>query len=90
MSALDEAVLLAGPPVRLRQPAVWIALLALVLLTTGLVALALPDSVSGPVVWSLDAQNSLHQAKAIGLAMMAAGSGLVWLLTLIWQWRRPR
>jgi hypothetical protein len=74
------------PPVRVRQPAFWMALLSLSFLIGGLVFTALPDSISGPVAWRLSAQHGLRQADVIGLALLATGIGLTWLAGWIWQW----
>jgi len=66
------------------------SLIALSFLLLGLMAIALPDSLSGPVVWEGSADHGLRQADMIGLALMALGSGLIWITGLIWQWRHPR
>jgi hypothetical protein len=88
VSVLDDPGLLASPPMPLRRPVFWMALAALSLLLLGLLAVALPDSISGPVVWTLDANHGLRLADAIGVAMMVTGSALTWIISLIWQWQQ--
>jgi hypothetical protein len=87
MTALDESHLFP-PPARLRRLDFWMALIALLLLSSGLWAIALPDSVSGAVVWAFDADHGLRQADVMGAALIAAGSALIWITGLVWQWRR--
>lgn len=60
---------------------------ALLLLLSGLVTVALPDSTSGPVVWALDSLHGLRLADVIGALMMGSGSALIWLISLIRQWQ---
>ncbi len=86
MSALDEPGLLASPPMPLRRPGVWMGLLALLLLFSGLGAIALPDGLSGPVLWVCTGY-PVHQADVAGLAMLAAGSVLSWTISLVRQWQ---
>jgi hypothetical protein len=66
------------------------AFVAIVLLIGGLSATALPDSMSGPVVWEFSAKHGLREADVIGLTLLVLGSGLVWITGLIWQWRYTR
>ncbi len=75
----------------LRQPAVWATVLALSLLLLGLLAIALPNSASGPVIWTWVAdygfRDGLRLADAVGLIMLGVGSVLIWIMGLIRQWR---
>ena len=71
----------------LRRLVFWMALAGLSLLLLGLLAVALPDSMSGPVMWTLSANHGLRKADVIGAALLAAGSALTWLMLLVWQWR---
>jgi len=87
VSSLDEPGLLASPPMPLRRLVFWMALVGLLLLLLGLLAVALPDSMSGPVVWTFSANHGLRQADVIGSALLVTGSALTWLMLLIWQWR---
>ena len=87
MTALDEAHLFP-PPARLRRLDFWMALIALLLLFAGLGAVALPDSISGTVVWALNADHGLRQADVIGAVLIIAGSALIWITGLVWQWQR--
>ncbi len=59
------------------------------LLLGGLVAIALPDAISGPIVWMYAAQPALglHLADVVGFAMLAMGSTLIWIISLIRQWQ---
>jgi hypothetical protein len=89
MTTLEEPGLFA-PPTRLRQPAFWMALVALTLLILGLLAIAMPDLVSGSVVFAISADHGLRQADVVGLALLFIGSGLIWITGLIWQWQHTR
>jgi hypothetical protein len=64
------------------------ALAALLLLLLGLLVVALPDSISGPVVWTLNADHGLRVADVVGVPMMMTGSALTWIISLIWQWQQ--
>jgi hypothetical protein len=88
VSILDDSGLLANPPRPLRRPAFWMALAAWVLLLLGLSLVAAPDSISGPVVWAINAEHGLRTADAIGSAMLVMGSALTWIISLIWQWQQ--
>ncbi len=87
MSSLDEPGLFAAPPMPLRRLVSWMALAGLLLLFLGMLVVALPDPVSGPVVWTFSADHGLRQADVVGSALLATGSALTWLMLLIWQWR---
>jgi uncharacterized membrane protein YhaH (DUF805 family) len=86
MTALDDPSQLFPPPARLRRLEFWMALVALLLLLAGLLAIALPDSISGTIVWAFGADHGLRQADVIGAALLAAGSALIWITGLVWQW----
>ena len=86
MTTLEDPGAFA-PPARLRQPAFWMSLAALLLLVLGLCAVAIPDSLSGPVVWVMDSEHGLRQADVIGALLLLSGSSLIWLTGFIWQWR---
>ena len=85
MTALDESDLFP-PRARLRRLDFWMALVALLLLLAGLGAVALPDSISGAIIWAFSAEHGLHQADVIGAALLTAGSALIWITGLAWQW----
>lgn len=87
MSALDDPGLFPRRPVPLRQPSFWLAFLALSLLLLGLATIALPDSMSGPVMWMFDVRHGLRMADMIGMLMLASGSAMIWIISLIRQWR---
>jgi hypothetical protein len=71
----------------LRRLVFWMALAGLSLLLLGLLAVALPDSMSGPVLWTLSANHGFRKADLIGSVLLATGSALTWLMLLVWQWR---
>lgn len=87
MSTLDDPGLLPRRPVPLRQASFWLVLVALSSLLLGLATIALPDSISGPVMWMFDAGHGLRMADVIGALMLAGGSALIWIISLIRQWR---
>ncbi len=87
MSTLDDPGLFPRRPVPLRQPSFWLLLMALSALLVGLAAIALPDSISGPVVWMFDVHHGLRMADVIGMPMLASGSAMIWIISLIRQWR---
>jgi|GEM_PF-5988807 len=87
MSALDDPGLLAPRPMPLRQPSFWLALAALSLLLVGLATVTLPDSISGPVVWELNSHHGARLADMAGAFMLATGSALIWIISLIRQWQ---
>jgi hypothetical protein len=87
VNSLDESGLLTYLPMPLRRLVFWMALAGLSLLLLGLLAVALPDSMSGPVMWTLSANHGFRKADLIGEALLATGSALTWLMLLVWQWR---
>jgi len=87
VSSLDDPGPLTCSPMPLRRLVFWMALAGLSLLLLGLLVVALPDSMSGPVVWTFSANHGLRQADVIGSALLATGSVLTWLMLLVWQWR---
>ncbi len=89
MTTLDESHLFPLPA-QWGQLDFWMPLIALLLSSSGLWAIALPDSISGTVVWALNADHGLRQADVIGAALIVAGSALIWITGLVWQWQRTR
>ncbi len=87
MSSLDEPGLLTYPPMPLHRLVFWMALAGLLLLLLGLLVVALPDTMSGQVLWTFSANHGLRQADVIGSVLLATGSALTWLMLLIWRWR---
>ena len=71
----------------LRQPSFWLALAALSLLLLGLATITLPDSISGSVVWELGSNHGARLADVVGALMLASGSALIWIVSLIQQWQ---
>jgi hypothetical protein len=64
--------------------------LALLTILVGFLALALPDSYEGPVLYSFDAAHSVRTLDGVGLALLAVGGTLAWGAGLLWQWRMGR
>ena len=62
--------------------------LALLVVISGLLVLALPDSKEGTELIQLDATHSLTVADSVGAAMVAVGALLIWVTILAWQRRR--
>jgi len=86
MTTLEDPGLFA-PPTRLRQPAFWMSLIALAFLIVGLCAIAIPDDMSGPVMWEMSADHGLRQADLIGAISLLLGSVLIWITGYVWQWQ---
>lgn len=76
--------------VRVERVAQLTAILALLILLTGLVVLALPDGMEGRQLLSLDAAHSLHVADLVGALLVAMGAALAWVAVLVWQRRTLR
>jgi len=71
-------------PVRRSRGAIVFGVIAALV---GLATIALPDSLSGPVMWMFDARHGLRMADVIGMLMLASGSAMIWIISLIRQWR---
>jgi hypothetical protein len=65
-----------------------ITVLALLIIITGLVVLALPELMEGGEIVQLDKAHSLRVADLIGAAMVGAGALMTWGTVLAWQRRR--
>jgi hypothetical protein len=65
-----------------------ITLLALLTIVAGLVVLALPDAMEGPVVIQLDAAHSLSVTDLVGVGLVAIGALVTWAAVLAWQRKR--
>jgi len=65
---------------------VFLAVLALVLLLVGLIALALPDPYEGQILVEMDPAHSLRSADIAGLGLVLVGGVSAWGAG--WLWRR--
>jgi hypothetical protein len=63
--------------------------LSLLILLAGLIALALPDSYEGNILYAFDDEHSVRRLDLIGLALVAVGGVVAWGGGLLW-WRRTR
>jgi hypothetical protein len=64
------------------------SILALVTILVGLLVLALPDTLEGREVISLDKTHSLSVADLVGAALTGAGALMAWGIVLAWQRKR--
>lgn len=65
-----------------------ITLLALLIIVSGLVVLALPDAMEGQVMIRLDAAHSLSVTDLVGAGLVAIGALVTWATVLAWQRKR--
>ena len=65
-----------------------ITILALVIIISGMVVLALPELMEGGEILQLDKTHSLHLADLVGAIMIGAGAIMAWAAVLTWQRRR--
>lgn len=65
-----------------------VTILALLIIISGLVVLALPDTMEGRQMIQLDATHSLRAADLIGAVMVVIGATITWVAVLAWQRRR--
>jgi drug/metabolite transporter (DMT)-like permease len=64
-----------------------LAVLALLLLVAGLVALVLPDSYEGSVLYKLDEQHTFRLLDGIGLGLLVLGCAVAWIAGIVWHRR---
>lgn len=64
------------------------AIIALVTILSGLVILALPDTLEGREMIAIDDTHSLNTADLIGAVLVGAGAVMTWAVVLAWQRRR--
>ena len=62
--------------------------LALLVVISGLLVLALPESKEGTELIQLDAAHRLTVADFVGATMVAVGALLIWVTILVWQRKR--
>jgi hypothetical protein len=65
-----------------------LAILALVIIISGLAVLALPDTMEGDEMIELDPTHSVHVADLVGALLVGCGILLTWGTVLAWQRRR--
>lgn len=65
----------------------WVAALALVTLSLGLLALAVPDPYEGPLILTLDAEHAVRALDLLGGLLVAGATALAWGVGLAWQRR---
>ena len=71
----------------LQWQVILLAALAVLLLVVGLVALILPDSHEGPVLYRFDEQHAVRALDAVGALLVALGCVLSWGAGALWQRR---
>ena len=64
-----------------------LAVLAVVLLLGGLIALTLPDPYEGSELYSLDNQHTIRALDALGVVLLALGCATAWGAGIAWQRR---
>jgi uncharacterized membrane protein YqjE len=64
-----------------------LAVLAVLLQLVGLVALTLPDSYEGPVLYVFDEQHALCALDGVGALLLVLGCVVAWGAGAIWQRR---
>ncbi len=63
---------------------------AFLILLAGLLALALPDSYEGRVVYTIDATHAIRALDAVGLTLIALGGAMAWGAGMLWRRRVTR
>ena len=64
-----------------------LAVLAVLLVLGGLLALILPDLYEGPVLYHFDEQHSVRALDILGIVLLALGCALAWSAGALWQRR---
>ncbi len=62
-----------------------VSAIGLMFLLLGLLALALPISTEGTLLWELSSQRAVHLMDVIGLLLLGLGLALTWLSSRIWN-----
>ena len=68
----------------------WVAALALLMLSLGLLALAVTDPYEGPLIVTLDAEHAVRALDAVGGLLILGATALAWGVALAWQRRNAR
>ena len=66
---------------------VLLALLAVLLLVAGLVALILPDPYEGQTLYEFDQQHTFRLLDGIALVLLVLGCILAWIAGILWHRR---
>jgi hypothetical protein len=61
--------------------------LAIALQLVGLLALTLPDSVEGPVLYTIDEGHAVSALDGIGVLLLGLGCVIAWGAGMVWQRR---
>ena len=64
-----------------------LAVLAVLLVLGGLLALILPDLYEGPVLYRFDEQHSIRALDILGIVLLTLGCALAWSAGALWQRR---
>lgn len=64
-----------------------LAILAMLLLLAGLVALILPDPYEGQVLYRFDKEHTVRTLDALGVGLLALGCVVAWSAGITWQRR---
>lgn len=67
-----------------------LAILALLTILSGLLILALPDTLEGREVIEIDQTHSLKVADLVGVALVGVGAVMTWAVVFAWQHKRIR
>jgi uncharacterized protein YjeT (DUF2065 family) len=65
-----------------------LAIVALLTILSGLLILALPDTLEGREIIEIDATHSLKVADLVGVALVGVGAVMTWTVVFAWQSRR--
>ena len=71
----------------LQWQVILLAILAVLLLLAGLLALILPDPYEGPEFYRLDEQHAIHALDALGTLLLTLGCAVAWSAGALWQRR---
>jgi hypothetical protein len=64
-----------------------LAILAVLLLVAGLVALILPDPYEGGVLYKFDEQHAFRLLDGIALGLLVLGCAMAWIAGILWHRR---
>jgi len=64
-----------------------LAVLAVLLVLGGLLALIMPDLYEGPVLYRFDEQHSIRALDILGIMLLTLGCALAWSAGALWQRR---
>jgi hypothetical protein len=64
-----------------------LAVLAIALQLVGLLALTLPDSVEGPVIYVIDEGHAVSALDGVGVLLLGLGCVIAWGAGMVWQRR---